>query len=157
MRYKNDCKQNIIWIGEEYNSTTYLYMYFHSSWVHSLLHSHIDGCGESNHKKIPINYYKTFLSLTLFKLGFLVHDINVFSQIFHHAYSRWEEMQVKKSLFIQILTVMKEKQWSTVDVCKLVLGQLPTRTKKKPNYYPPGPQSLGLFPIRTTPHQTTIN
>ena len=38
-----------------------------------------------------------------------------------------------------------------------VLGQLPMRTiphqiKIKPNHCPPGPQSLGLFPTRTTPH-----
>ena len=72
LRYKNDCKQN------EYNctTTTYLYMYFHSSWAHSLLHSRIDGCGELNHKKIPIQYYKTLLSLTLFKLGLSVHDMS---------------------------------------------------------------------------------
>ena len=38
-----------------------------------------------------------------------------------------------------------------------VLGQLPMRTiphqiKIKPNHFPPGPQSLGLFPTKTTPH-----
>ena len=40
----------------------------------------------------------------------------------------------------------------------MVLGQLstgttPHRIKRKPNCCPPGPQSLGLLPTRTTPHQ----
>ena len=39
----------------------------------------------------------------------------------------------------------------------MVLGQPPMKTiphqiKIKPNHCPPGPQSLGLFPTRTTPH-----
>ena len=41
--------------------------------------------------------------------------------------------------------------------CDRVIGQLPMRTiphqiKIKPNHCPPGPQSLGLFPTKTTPH-----
>ena len=36
---------------------------------------------------------------------------------------------------------------------QLPLGIIPHRIKLKPNYCPPGPQSLGQLPTRTTPQQ----
>ena len=71
-------------------------------------------------------------------------------------------IKIKPSYLPTKTTIPKDNsplgQLHTSTTTNTVLGQLPMRTilhqiKIKPNHCPPGPQSLGLFPTRTTPHQ----